>query len=170
MKRSAVRRHRELPDTRIVPFPDNHRGDDSPAAHRATWGPDHDTPPLVAGEVVLVERGKLIATFTLHVVLKRGLGFYLRNCWLVKWGPGQRVFPPQRRETVRIVSVSDDNEYEVIKTNTSYHDYFWFDTNRGAKAFEEAALRAARYAVEQHRNNQRDPAVDYGESADDVPF
>jgi len=169
-----MRGPRELPDTKIVPFPDNYRGDDSPAAHRATWGPDHDVQPMTAGEVVLVGRGKTIATFTLHVVLKRGLGFYLRGCRLVQWGPGQRVFLPERKTTVKIVSVSDDDDeklFTVVNSRDYYEGLLRFDSNRGAKAFEEAALAAARYAVEQHRDNQREaPAVDYGDTADDVPF
>jgi hypothetical protein len=160
-----MRRRRDLPDTKIVPFPDNSRGDDSPAAHRASWGPDHDIRPLVAGEVVLIERGNLIATFTLRIRVGSGVAFYFRGFRLVRWGPGERVFPPQRRTTVRVT----DDDGKFIRARDYYADLITFDSNRGAKAFEEAALAAARYAVARHRSDQR-AFVDDGAANADVPF
>lgn len=172
-----MRRTRELPDHKIVPFPENFLGDVSDAAHRATWGPDHDIPPLEAGSIVLVGVGNLIATFTLLVRLGRSLAFYLPGCKLVRWGPGERVFVPQHEKIVRKVSVDDDGE-TVIGTRTFYGAaVLSFDTNRGQQEFEQAALRAARHAVAQHRANRRESyGTDYSDNAGgdnagpDVPF
>src|ERR1700720_477321 len=115
-------RRRDPPDAKIVPFPDNLRGDDSPAAHHATWGPDHDVQPLGAGEVVMINRGKLIAVFTLRVVLKRGLGLYLRGCRLVRWGDGERVFLPNRKTTVKTVTACDEDGKPIVEVRDYYAD------------------------------------------------
>ena len=170
-----MRRTRELPDTRIVPFPENYRGDPSDAAHRQTWGRDHDIPPLGVGDFYLGGNSpNTIATLSLLVPMWRSYAFYVPGCRLVKSGPGQRLYLPQHTTIVRTVSVDDHGETTVLSTRTYYGArVLKFDTNRGEKDFEEAALRAARHAVAQHRDNRREPpaAVEYGDnSGDDVPF
>lgn len=162
---------REPPDTKISPFPNNWRSDSSPGAHLATWGPDHSTPPLRAGEVVLIGRGNTIARFSLHVVLQRGLGFYIRGCKLVRWGPGERVFLPQRSATIKVIApaADPDEEFTVLGTKNYYADLIFFDSNRGAAEFEQAALAAARFAVAQARREQPAPNGN-GVDHDGVPF
>jgi hypothetical protein len=168
-----MRRRRDLPDAKIVVFPDNSRGDNSPAAHRATWGPDHDIPPLGVGEVVLVDRGGLIATFAVYFRMGRGVGIWVRGFRLVRWGPGQeRVKLPQRSRTVTKIVVSDDGKESLIGSPKRYYDELtWFQSNLAAKAFEEAALAAVRPAVDRLRSEQPSrrsaASVDDG---DDVPF
>ena len=159
-------RRRERPDAKIVPFPDNHLGDDSPAAHRAIWGPNHNTPPLRISEVVLVDRGKLIAKFSVFNPL---FGDWVRGYRLVRWGAGQRVMLPQSSRTVPLTATDDDGKVTVTGYRTYYTEMTWFASNRSAKAFEEAALAAVRPAVDRLRSEQPSrrsaTVVD-----DDVPF
>jgi hypothetical protein len=167
----SARRRRELPDTKVVPFPDNYRGDDSPAAHRQTWGPNHDIPPLRAGEVVMVNSGNLIAMFTLRVPLCREHGYYIRGCRFVRWGAGQRVFLPNTKKVVITVTAPDaDGERTLVGVKPDYTDIFFFDSNLGQKAFEEAALRAVRHAVDRHRSDQLERSDDGGANANEPPF
>jgi hypothetical protein len=75
---------------------------------------------------------------------------------------------------VRKVAVSDDGEETLIGDFPDYTEVFVFDSNRGAKAFEEAALAAVRPVLARHRSDQpsRSAAfVDGGAAkANDVPF
>jgi len=154
---------KEVPDAKIKPFPRNSRGDDSPGAHLATWGPTHAARPLSAGEIVMVERGKLVCRFTLHVRLE-GTGFYIRGCRLVRWGEGVRVFLPQRSCTVHWCEFVEDCEegegedgpqYRTIKRKTYYDDIFFLDRNRTERDFEEAVLSAVRHALARFHRRDR---------------
>jgi hypothetical protein len=163
-------RRREPPDTKIVPFPDNWRGDPSAGAHLASWGPGNSVPAMTAGEVVLIESGNLIATFTLHVILRRGLGFYIRKCRIVKWGAGERVFPPQASHRITRITPSEEEGGEcTFESRTFYEELLIFGSNKGAKEFEQAALAAARHAVAQARREQPAPNGN-GLDHDGAPF
>jgi hypothetical protein len=166
---------RELPDAKIVPFPDNHLGDHSAGAAGVSWGPAHDIQPLRVGEVVLVDRGGLIATFAVYILLGRGVGKWERGYRLVRWGVGQRVFPPQSSRTVPLKAPDDDGKVTFTgETRTYYAEMMWFDSNRGAKAFEEAALAAVRPVVARLRSEQPSRSAAFldggAAKADDVPF
>jgi hypothetical protein len=162
---------REIPDTKISPFPANWRGDASNGQHLETWGPDHSAPPLHAGSVVLIDIGNLIAKFDLHVRLRPGLGFYLRGCRLVKWGAGERVFPPQASHRISIITPPEDQGGQpTIKHRTFYEELLFFDTNRGPRDFEQAAIAAARVAVARARREQQPNGNGADHDHDGVPF
>jgi hypothetical protein len=122
--------------------------------------------PLHAGNIVLIEKGKLICNFSLHIILQ-GIGFYLYDCKFVKWGPGERVMLPEREQTA-----SNGRRY--------YRDLIVFDKNLTARSFEEAALRAIRQALDEFRQRQAqaappaapqpDDGVARGDDLDAVPF
>jgi hypothetical protein len=158
--RPRGRPRKPIPDAKVIAFPDNHRRDESPGAHLASWGPNHDCLPLHASNIVLIEIGKLICTFSLHIILQR-VGFYLYDCKFVKWGQGERVLLPERAHT-------------NSAGRRFFRDLVAFDKNATAKAFEQAALAAVRHAMAEFRERQAQAApaaapVD-GIAGDDVPF
>jgi hypothetical protein len=156
-------RNKPIPDALVVPFPSNFRADDSAGAHLATWGPNHDILPLHPSNIVIVEKGKLICTCSLHFVLQ-GIGFYLYDCKLVKWGQGERVMLPERQ----------------VRPGT-FRDLILFDRNATARSVEESALSAIRHALAEFRQRQVQaaPATEAAEPVDegvargdddDIPF
>jgi hypothetical protein len=160
---------REIPDAKVPALPPNWRGDASPAAADATWGVDYSLRPMRAGEVLLVEVGDLIARFTLHLFLGGGIDLYIRGWRLVRWGLGERVFPPQSSHRVsRIYPPEVEGGEPTVKNRTFYEEILFAGSNRGAAAFEAAALAAARVAVARARREQQPNGK--GADHDGVPF
>jgi hypothetical protein len=117
--------------TKVLPFrprnmverPDASRGEGS-------WGPDYDRPPLVASNFDdRVAHGNLLGVFNLYVP---SCHCTLLRCALMRWGPeGERVILP-------------DCSWRTARGAWTHRPIFLFDSDEEMRAFEEAALVAAR--------------------------
>lgn len=136
-ERTRRRRERQRTAGKVLPFrPRNMdavtaEAAASPGDGLATWGPDHDRPPLVASNFQWIEgRGHLLAMLTLTVPSWRVI---IPNCRLMRWGKGERVMLPQASWTTK-------------RGAKVYTDLVVFTSDIEQRLFEEAALDAVRAA------------------------